>query len=929
MRLGGLGVLYVVTAMVGLSLDAVSGFAAAVWPPSGLALAALVLFGYGLWPAVAVGAFVVNWSVGAPGLVASGMALGNTLEALIGAMLLKRVVEFHPTLERLQDVVGLIVLAAGLSSLISATIGVTSGWLGGVISASAYGEAWRTWWLGDALGMLVVAPLLCAWSKASHRVRSRRWMLEAAILLVALGALCFAVFTPIVATPLVARYLVFPPLIWAAVRLGPPGVVSATALVSAATIWWTVQGVGPFTGPTLRESLISLQVFMGVVAMTGLVLAAAVAERWQAEATAHEQRERLHVTLSSIGDAVIAFDVRGRVTFMNPVAELLTGWPAAEAVGRDVTAVFRIVNEFTRQVTEDPIGKVIRAGTVVGLANHSQLIARDGVERPVEDSAAPIYDREGRLLGVVLVFRDITARRQAEMTREQLAAIVESSEDAIIGKTLDGTITAWNRGAERLYGYAAAEVVGRCIALLCPPEMPDEIPRILQRLARGEYIEQYETQRLRRDGSRVDVSLTISPIRDPAGQIVGAATIARDITERRRAQQRFSIAVEAAPNAMILVNQDGRILLANAHTEQLFGYTRQELLGQSIEMLVPKRARQAHSRLRAEFVQQPSTRPMGAGRDLYGRRKDGTEVPIEIGLNPIETLDGLGVLAAVVDITARKRTEQAVQQAYAELEQRVEARTAELRTANKALQQEMAERQRLEQEAQRAEHFVMLGRLAAGISHDIRNPLATISLRMDLLEEELHEPSSQSQAVLEESLAEVRSQLARLEELVQNYLALARVARLDSTPQDLGATLEGWAKEWQALATARGVTLQLAVGTDCGLVAFHESTLRRVLLNLVQNALDAMPSGGTLTVTSHGTPAHVQLVIRDTGSGIPAEQLPKIFEPLYTTKPEGTGLGLYIAQEIVAAHGGQITVESVEGHGTTFTITMPRSEDFA
>src|SRR5690606_5414105 len=159
------------------------------------------------------------------------------------------------------------------------------------------------------------------------------------------------------------------------------------------------------------------------------------------------------------------------------------------------------------------------------------------------------------------------------------------------------------------------------------------------------------------------------------------------------AEQRFTVAVEAAPNAMILVDGDGRILLANAHTERLFGYARQELLGQSIEVLVPERVRQTHRRVRAQFAQQPNARPMGAGRDLYGRRKDGTEVPLEIGLNPLQTREGLCVLTTVVDITARKQAEQALQQAYAELEQRVEARTTELRTAYEALHRETTERQ--------------------------------------------------------------------------------------------------------------------------------------------------------------------------------------------------------------------------------------------
>jgi signal transduction histidine kinase len=266
----------------------------------------------------------------------------------------------------------------------------------------------------------------------------------------------------------------------------------------------------------------------------------------------------------------------------------------------------------------------------------------------------------------------------------------------------------------------------------------------------------------------------------------------------------------------------------------------------------------------------------------------------------------------------RLRAEAAVQQAYIELEHRVQERTA-------ALHHEMAERRRLEHEAQRAQHFALLGRLAAGVSHEIRNPLGAIFLHVDLLEEELCEPSPAGGVALLAALAEIKTQLARLDDLVEDYLSLVRVANINPTPHDLGAVVQAWAKEWQGLTMARGVTLQLEGFADLGQVALHESTLHRAVLNLVQNALDAMPQGGTLTLVGHGTPTHVQLQVRDTGGGISATDLPKIFEPLYTTKPGGTGLGLYIVQEIMAAHGGVVTMESVHGQGTTFSLMLPRA----
>jgi signal transduction histidine kinase len=248
---------------------------------------------------------------------------------------------------------------------------------------------------------------------------------------------------------------------------------------------------------------------------------------------------------------------------------------------------------------------------------------------------------------------------------------------------------------------------------------------------------------------------------------------------------------------------------------------------------------------------------------------------------------------------------------------------ADLHRKTVALQREIAERQRLEREAQRAQQFALLGRLAAGVSHEIRNPLAALFLHVDLLEEELQQPTPGSAAQVTQVLAEIRTQLARLEDLVQNYLMLVRASQLERTPQDLGAALHAGAVEWQQLAKRQGVLLRLEGLENLGVVPFHANMLCRAILNLIHNALDAMPQGGTLALVGQRTATHVQLRVRDTGSGISTEQCAKIFEPLYTTKPGGSGLGLYIVQEIVAAHGGTLAVESALGCGTAFTITLP------
>jgi PAS domain S-box-containing protein len=246
------------------------------------------------------------------------------------------------------------------------------------------------------------------------------------------------------------------------------------------------------------------------------------------------ERETLEVTLKSIGDGVIVTDVAGRVTFLNPVAERITGWLLADARDQPFERIFHIVNEHTGAPVEHPVRKVLETGGIVGLANHTILISRDGRQIPIDDSGAPVRLAGGELIGIIVVFRDVTERKRAEHARAWLAAIVESSDDAIISKTLDGIVTSWNPAATRLFGYRPSEIVGRPITTIIPPELHKQEDEILARLGRGERVDHFETVRVGKEGQRIDVSLTISPIKGEDGTVIGASKIARDITERRQ-----------------------------------------------------------------------------------------------------------------------------------------------------------------------------------------------------------------------------------------------------------------------------------------------------------------------------------------------------------------------------------------------------------
>jgi len=385
---------------------------------------------------------------------------------------------------------------------------------------------------------------------------------------------------------------------------------------------------------------------------------------------AEADQARLAAVVASSEAAIFAEDLNGIVTNWNEAAETIFGYRADEIVGRSINLIAppERPNEM-REITER-----IKSGQRMGYLR-TERIRKDGRRITVSVSVSPILDRAGQIVGLSKIVNDVTALASAEADQARLAAIVASSDAAIISKDLDGIVTSWNEGAEAMLGWRADEIVGKPISVIASPDRPDEMREILERIKAGERIAYFETERRHKNGSPVAVSLSVSPILDKGGRIVGASKIANDITQRKRSErelrkvdERFRRVFEKMPHALLMVRSDGQVEAANAHAESTFGYTRDEMRGLPIETLVPERFRVHHPALRDGFLRNPHARPMGSGRDLFAMRKDGSEFPVEIGLNPIPSDDGTIIVASIIDLTERKARDASIRAALEEKE---------------------------------------------------------------------------------------------------------------------------------------------------------------------------------------------------------------------------------------------------------------------
>ncbi|HEV3299094.1 MAG TPA: PAS domain S-box protein [Planctomycetaceae bacterium] len=497
--------------------------------------------------------------------------------------------------------------------------------------------------------------------------------------------------------------------------------------------------------------------------------------------------------------------------------------------------------------------------------------------------------------------------------------LVESVLDyAILLLDLEGHVLTWNKGAERLKGYAPHEIIGRHFSIFYPPEDIEsgKPGRELQKAEENGRIED-EGWRVRKDGTRFWANVVITALRCETGKLRGFGKVTRDFTSRKRAEEeKFQMAVESAPNAMVIIDGDGQIVLVNSQTEKLFGYPRAELLGKSVELLVPDRFREKHPFDRRNYFDHPQARAMGAGLDLFGRRKDASEFAIEIGLNPVRTDEGLFVISAIVDVTDRKQAEHVIRELNENLEQRVSDRTGQLEAANKELDS-----------------------FSYSVSHDLRAPLRAIDGFSRILLEDFSAPLASEGKVY---LQKVRDNTRQMSQLIDELLKFARLSRQALTKQPVDPDklvrrcLEEMAKE------VRDRRVEIIIGT-LPVCSADATLLNQVWMNLLSNALKytrkqeharieigsrtqprPAADGQPLTLDSAGT--ELVYFVKDNGAGFDMKYVGKlfgVFQRLHRAVDyEGTGVGLAIVHRIVQRHGGRIWADAIPGQGATFSFTL-------
>jgi len=929
LRTGALAAVYFVSGKLGLDFTYLGDEVTLIWPPSGIALAALVLWGWRFWPGVWIGAFLVQMTTPASAAVSAAVATGNAV-AVAGAAAWLRTFPlaprrgtlqrrgFDPELGRVRDLLALAACGLVAAPLVASAVRVLTLAAAGTLLWREVPEQLATWMAGDAAGVLVIAPLLLAWHRLAvtaspwgdrggkPAARRRRQAGALAAALVGIGALVWGpAGGPAYQAPLV--FLVFPLLLWAALAFGVRGAAAAIAATAAIAVWRTAGGAGPFVRTDALDTAVLLWTFLAAAAVSALA-AAVLFERYRASAALAESEERLMLALEGSEDGIWDWNLTTHKMAFNE------RWAAM--LGYRLTEVEPSWEGWIQLVHPDDAAGVKKAleahltGKIPVYQTEHRMRDRSGHWRWVVARGKVVErDERGQPLRMSGTHKDVTERklaREAQVRSEALIrAILETAPDGVVTFNSRGVIESFNAAAERVFGYSAAEILGKDIRELVPEGERDRGSGIFA--GGGRLRSPGRTQELvgrRRDGTTFPLEVSLGEVQLRDHRLYTG--LMRDITARKEAEESLklfrSMVEHTGEGVQLARTRDEVIVYANPALEKMFGYEVGELIGQRVGTIYA-----ADEQGTAAFLRQMTealTRDGSWRGEARARRKGGSVFWCRIRTSTFKHPKFGEVWVSVhEDITERVRGDE--------------------------------ERRMLEDQLRQAHRMESIGQLAGGAAHEFNNLLVVIGGHLGFALGKVA-PAAAERRDLEAAQAAV----GRAAALAQKLLAFSRRQVLDPVDADLRAVVRELMPMLRA-AVAEHIALVLAAGEEPGVVRVDVGQIEQVVLNLCVNARDAMSGGGRITLRVENVDlddehcrqrpwarpgSYVMLAVEDTGRGMDEATLRRIFEPFFTTKKDdaATGLGLAMVHGVVQQHRALLDVESRPGEGTAFRIYWPR-----
>jgi PAS domain S-box-containing protein len=973
----GTGVLYFLAGMAGLAVPFTAGNVSPVWPASGVALACLLLFGLRCWPAIYLAAFLVNYFWHLPLLPALGLAGGNTAAALAGAFLLRSIPGFQTSLTRLRDMLGLMVLAAVLSSSISASIGTAVLLFTGVKPWAEETPLWSLYYLGDAMGILLAAPLLLSLHELV-KLRSVARILEL------VGLFLLAAFTSVLLFDehlnfadrhTVLALLVFPFVLWAAIRFGVAGTALVNAVIAAIALLATAHGLGPFSKELPFINALLLQLFFATVVVSGLLLSAVIAEMKATEAEREylireqatqeaeregEKRYRRIVELANEG--IWTLNAQGCTTFVNRQFAHMLGYEPKEMVGRSVS-------DFC---PEAPHASLLEVG-----GSELRLCKKNGEELWAKISATPIPDEESEADGMLVMLTDITeSKRAEELIRKsgtELQAVLDNSPAMIYMKDQAGRYLFVNRCWTELFNISSERAKGKTDFELFSEDAARQFTANDRAVVENGQTREFEEQSLLADGLHSYQSVKVA-IRNGNGQFQALCGISTDITERKAREEALrqthralrvlsqcnSAVVHATEEQALLqdvcriaVGQAGYLFAWVGHAENDEARTVRPVafagdaegflerihvswadneygrgsIGPAIRTGKPVVVRHLsqqptfalwHNDLAPHNFESIMSVPLHQGDSVYGALAIYAREPDAFDASEVGLIAELGENLAHGIAALRARNERAeaiaaLERARSELEDRVRLRTAELVEARDAA--ESADR--------------LKSAFLATMSHELRTPLNSIIGFTGIVLQGLAGPLNDEQA---KQLGMVQNSSRHLLALINDVLDISKIeaGQLDiyRAPFPMLTAIQKTVSAILPLAGKKGIAVRTELSPEVGEINSDQRRTEQILLNLLGNAVK-FTDQGEVVVQCWRDKEWIVTTIRDTGIGIDPKHHQSIFEPFrqadtgLARKREGTGLGLSICKRLVELLGGFISVESALDQGSTFTVRLP------